>query len=194
MKNALYFGAGVIVGGIAAYFGVRGYCIDEYNKRVNSIREYYAKKIDELDTIRKDIVSLSNRHNEEKAHERNGEKRDINYNDVKIYRPTLGEVNHDYISNDVKTEGRSPVYILRGDEEDEFGNEPDYEADTLMYYKKSSILVDPITKSIVDPIERFGEEIFSELENTDAETIYIRDETVMLDTEIIITDDDYEDE
>lgn len=95
------------------------------------------------------------------------------------------------IPRDYRT-GISPVDThLRRISEAEFGDENDYETGTLFYYQNGVI-----TDSNNEPIDIYNDVLgfFTDFMSPEEETIYMRDDKLKIDYEVLIVDDIFGDE
>lgn len=111
----------------------------------------------------------------------------INYEE--IYVPKTGAVKAEDLSAEVRgKKGPSTIYIIKIDE---FGTEEGYECETIVYHKINGVMNDPVTGCIIDPEDRFGPELAMTIKMSKEDSIYIRDESIMLDTEVEIINDEF---
>lgn len=187
VKCGLFFVGGVIAGVGATYL----YFKRQSDKEIEATRDYYIhtwkpqleKRLAEEYSVRtneqqeKRVKDMSNKISKEVER--------TNYHE--IYVPKTGEVTGEEVAAEV-TGKNGAIYII---DINEFGSNPDYDAETLDYYLtqgENGLLYDNYTASTIDPMERFGESIVKTLKTTTETSVYIRDETIGMDYEIAIMD------
>lgn len=188
--NALYFISGVAVGSAVTYFAIRKVLSEESSKKINEIRKFYDEKMKTINKIQKDICDEANAKNEKLVESLTEPSNNIDY--TAAYVPKTGEVSYNDISKEVENDDVINVIGI-----EEFGIEPDYDAETIEYYreyeldennKPVDILYDRMTGVFMEPEERFGPRIRDLLRTSGEECIYIQDTSIMLYTEIEIHD------
>lgn len=190
--NALYFVGGAAFGSAVTYFAIRKSLSEESNDKVNEIRKFYNEKMKKINKIQKDICDEANSKNEKLVEALSASSSEESTDYTTLYKPKTGEVSYSDISKEIKNDDVVQVIDIN-----EFGIEPDYDAETIEYYKEYELdennkpvdmLYDRLTGSFIDPDERLGPRIRELLRTTKEDCIYIQDTSIMLYTEIEIHD------
>lgn len=187
-----------IAGGASVWFAVSKYYRKKSEDEIKSIREFYFEKEKALKELRDNLCGALNEEQEKRLESTTEEHKNKVFDYENVYVPKTGDVSHSDISAEVANNGRSPIYPV---DIYEFGTEEGYDTETVVYYSLNGVLAEPVNKIVIDPVERFGntveglkaEAVKQGKAKTTDDTIYYRDETIQLDTEIEIIDDEFTD-
>lgn len=171
MKGILYFLTGATVGSVVTYFVTKSHWQKKTDEQINLIREYYNEK--EKPESEENVSTPVKEVKKEK------EPLTTMYN----------AIVKDYESDNKKSINIYPYTIS----EEEYAEDTDHEKiNTWFYYEPNEILIDHKGNEVVsDQIARTVGADFAEGFTGENDVLYIRNDEIMCDYEIVIEDEEY---
>ena len=193
IKNIFIFGAGAVIGAVASYYVTKTKYETILEEEINSVKETYKKKADKLEQQDKTEEKNIEEENIEEADQIADEDRD-NYN--KIIKDS-GYVNYTKYSKHPSVDEEEEIvkdpndrpYIINSEE---FGEEIGYDTQTLTYFA-DGVLVDDVDDFVEDVDDVVGEDNLKIFEEFGASAVYVRNDYLMVDYEILKDDFNYSD-
>ena len=177
MKGLFIFAAGLAIGAVAGACMIKNKVLADAKEEINEVREYYRNKKEEVKeetpvTVveKKEVEKIETTPVDKKEYgdllQRNGY---TNYN--KVETPKVAEIKYE-------------PYII---DPSEFGEEPGYDTVTATYFA-DKVLVDDVDEVIEDQENTVGLKNLSIFEEFGATSIYVRNDFLRIDYEILRDD------
>lgn len=178
MKQLIFFVMGAATGSLITWKLIEKKYKDLANEEIQAVRETYR----------------ANRINEIK--EENPDNPVFNKPDISTYKEVVNNYSSEESEEDTDEDDDDDQddYIppqQRPDDKpylidiDEYGEERNYELFTMTYFRQDKVVIDDADE-IVDDIDRkLGWDNLSVLDNTEADTIYIRNDKMHFDAEVM---------
>lgn len=187
LKGLLIFAAGAVVGAVAGAYAVKDKAMKDAEEEIAEVREYYKRK---EEPARSEAKAESKPENspEEKIEKTNQEAEEKEYKEIV---KNNGYTNYSNYADDTVIEkiDTPDPYVI---EPEEFGEEVGYDTITLTYFM-DGVLIDDVDEVIDNPDEVVGHENLLIFDEFDARTVYLRDDILKIDYEIIRDDCKYTD-
>ena len=188
MNSKLYlsFAAGVAVGAVATYFVVKDRIMQQAQEEIDSVKEVFKKHhlvpIDKEEQEKKELA----RENREKP-------------DIMTYSNILKKEGYvDYSQSAEREEeketkkvnkfGKDIPYVIAPED---FGENEDYEKVSYTYYS-DGVVTDEREEIVKDVGETIGEDFADHFGDYEDDSVYIRNDVIGIDYEILYDDRTYE--
>ena len=182
MKGLLGFAAGLVVGAVAGIYLAKDKIMSDAKQEIEEVREYYKnKKAEQNETV--EAINVELKEPKELNDKVEAEMKEIGKEISKKY---TNYSNIENIENVQITEQYDAPYII---DYEEFGNDGAYDTDTLTYFA-DGVLAD-ITDEKIDEDEvpdMVGLDNLAIFKETEATTIFVRNDYMCTDYEIIKDD------
>lgn len=195
LKSILIFGAGAAIGALASHYLTKTKYESILEEEIQSVKDIYKKKAEKINCEEQVEEKIENEDIEEAPQ--------VSEKDKTLYGSILkesGYVNYNKYSNNKdeykeKNEPESEIdpqdrpYIINAEE---YGEEPGYDTVTLTYFA-DKVLVDDVDDIVehVDAVVGFDNlKVFEEF---GASSVYVRNDNLLVDYEILKDDFNYSD-
>ncbi len=195
MNKLLYlvvFAAGGAICSLGTFYFLNQKFQKDLEREVNEYKEFASKFSDTLE--QDDDISKNESVDSEQEPEQPLNNQELNTYDYLAdnYRPTETQVEKEepVVQKEIN---RQELYLdpIRIIDEDQYGCEPDYEVETLTYYDDGLIATED--EELLDDTESvIGHDAFIKLcdPEDDTDILYVRNDQLMKDFEIIVDGDD----
>lgn len=179
MKQLIIFLAGIGVGATGCFLCVKKHYDKITDDEIKSVKEYYKKEFLEAFDNAHVYSSSSEDSEDNKVTQQNYKSKGsdlVNYSDFYKKEEETNEKNDKLLP-----------YVI---DEDEFLEENQYDKITISYFEDDSVFVNQEDDIISDGMEFVGEENISKFKN---DVLYVRNEKLGVDYEVILEKGGYED-
>lgn len=197
IKGILTFGAGLVVGALASYIVTRNKYEEILQEEIDSVKETYKKraemgpcKLDEEDE------EVKEEKNTTEVEEEFTEEEHSKYNNIVSESGYVNYTKYAKKDEEVEEQERIPVtdpydrpYVINAEE---YGEEVGYDTMTLTYFA-DKVLVDDLDDIVENPDDVVGLDNLRIFEEFGASTVYVRNDVLMVDYEIMKDDFKYSD-
>lgn len=187
-KVILSFLAGA---GVGAFIGYK-VAEKRLNEKFNKLRE---RDVEDINRIRYEMLQSKKQGKKTNysAKETTDDTYPVNYNNVRLRYSKDGE----YIDNNEEDEpvAEAQVAIMEHPyqiTDEEYANQDNYECESWTYYKGNDTMVDFNGEPVVDYRQYIEHVLDNCLNDDDLSDVYVRNEKLMTDYEILTTDSSYE--
>lgn len=185
MKNIIMFAAGALIGSLATYALVKNKFEKQAQEEIDSVKEVFSRRVkDEADKqVKEEVVKIRNEYNEYNS---------LTYN----YKSHDNEkiLDEKYENQDVDCdEPEEPIdrpYVIAPEEA---GMVSGYDIITLTHYEGDNILADDCDELVEDIDNVVGEDYVKHFGEYEDDAVYIRNDRLKADYEILKDTRYYED-
>lgn len=196
IKNGLIFLSGGLLGAAAGVYGTAKYYFSKAEKEIEDMRRYYDKKVDDLEEIR-DQINLTADLEEKK--EPKVEVEDLEQEEMEEYSELINRLQYNKISTKPKTKVKHDTNTVSEPQiisYDEYSEDMNYEKVIVSYFEEDGTLMLEDESLFEDGINVLGPtnlEHFGMMEDDpEPDTIYIRNEVLGIDYEVVREEGSYE--
>ncbi len=192
IKEVMLFIAGLGIGSVGTYFVVKKHYEDFMDEEIESVKEYYKDNIMEI-AKREFGESVVNPEKEEPVEEKENEPN---------YQKIIKKLNYgDYSQKDDKVvdfhkedapavaEKKGP-YVIGPDD---FANGEQYDKITLTYFSEDGVFMSIEEEVIPEGMQLVGEENLDHIGEIEEDVVYVRNEGLNTDYEVILEERAYSD-
>lgn len=182
--RVLIFAAGAAVGAISTWKFVEKKYRKIAETEIEDVRNVYKK-------YSEDIINAHKEDNELKDPIAEVDELSVNVEEAKKIHKEYNKIIKDtgYNNGEKKEVDNSKVYVIS---QDEYGENDDYELRELTYYA-DKFLADEYDELVEDVDKIIGWEKLNALEESNADAVYVRNEELKIDFEILSVLDNYKD-
>lgn len=188
------FVAGAVAGGLATWQYAKKKYEKESQEEIAEVREFYKKERERYKESLK-TSEVSKEVNDNVANNPNPNI-SVSKEDRNAYKDTLNKVNYTNYSLGKEDTKEVESYMQEGPyliSYDDFGNIEDYEQETLRYYSDETVARDEDDEVIDDVEDRIGYECLRHFGDEFDDIIYVRNDDLKTDFEIIKDEGKYGD-
>lgn len=172
MRELIFLAIGAAAGSAITWFALKKKYEDAANKEIEEVRAYYSQKADSVQEKLEEIEKITQTEKKE-------------YSDIlEDYSGTINERKED--SGDMAV---AEPYII---DQDEYGEIEEYDTETLIYYN-DGVLTDTNNIPIDDVDAVVGLASLECIDESENDTLYVRNDRLKTDYEICYNLDDYSD-
>ena len=196
VREALIFLSGGLLGGAAGVYGTYKYFFARADKEINDMQNYYERKLDDLKEMQ-DQINLTKDIDEEKKPSVVTE--DLDKEELEEYSEMIDKLKYNKISTKPKKKAKKEIDISNQPKiisYDEYSEDNNYEKVVVSYFEDDGTLMLEDESLFEDGINVLGPmnlEHFGMMDDDpEPDTIYIRNEALGVDYEVVREDGSYE--
>lgn len=181
LSNIIIFAAGAAIGSVVTWKLVKTKYEQIANDEIQEVREFYARKVDELTHTQPE--ELAEAETEEKTTFHTQPKPEL-----KEYANQINNLGYSDVTEEEVNNMGKPYVIMP----EEYGELDEYETVSLVYYAdgyltdEQDIVIEDVDDVVgIDSLTHFGE--------YEDDSVFVRNDSVMTDYEILLDERNYED-
>ena len=192
IKEVMLFIAGLGIGSVGTYFVVKKHYEDFMDEEIESVKEYYKDNIMEI-AEREFGESAVNPEKEEPVEEKENEPnyqkiiKKLNYGDYSKKDDKVVESHTDVAPEVTEKKG---TYVIGPDE---FANDEQYDKITLTYFSEDGVFMSIEEEVVPEGMQIIGEENLDHIGEIEENVVYVRNEGLNADYEVILEERSYSD-
>lgn len=192
IKEVMLFIAGLGIGSVGTYFVVKKHYEDFMDEEIESVKEYYKDNIMEI-AEREFGESAVNPEKEEPVEEKENEPnyqkiiKKLNYGD---YSKKDDKVVESHTNAEPAVAEKKGPYVIGPDD---FANDEQYDKITLTYFSDDGVFVSIEEEVVPEGMQVIGEENLDHIGEIEENVVYIRNEGLNADYEVILEERAYSD-
>lgn len=181
MNNKLYFGAGVLIGAVIGAISSAYICKKKYmlaaQEEIDAVRDFYKSRANDNSAAERTVTEVVSVVSDSTK----------SYQDYYRIAEAYGAGEESYIPKKEAADNKERPYVIAPEE---FGEIEEYEKISLMYYA-DNVLTDDQDEPIDDIPGIVGEDFAIHFGEYEDDSVFIRNDRLKCDYEILLSERDY---